>query len=495
MKKTTCTLLALLCLTLVGKGQSTEEFAQRRYESGRAFYDTGKYSEALKDFQAVVDSYPNSSIADDALMNIATYQLDIERDPDAASAAVDALLKKYPNADSAPMALVMQGRITLAKGLAAADLEAALANFDRVPRLFPGTPAVPAALYFSGNTLWLGNRNSEAIDRYSQVSAEYPSSLWAARARAGMAIAFTLTGNATRAMQELQRIRAVAPNSAEAAKALAWNTILYRLYVRPPTQPSYALSKRVVTGTGGKVRDVLALAFDPANRLFVVNKSAIQIFDEKSAVVGSVRALAPTGMFFDPHGVPIAIQEGLLNPNGGTPITLSVPQNDGKLRQLREIPAAIATSTGDFLVADPDPKMIQRFSPNGKFVMRFAGADADRLAIDFLDNVAALERGLKAVTIFNRDGKQTGRIQTRGTGYELKEPVDIAFDALGHLYVLDRNRGSVFVFSNDGTKLVTTFSLPDKTPGSLFHAQALGVDAAGRLFVFDDDAERIQIYQ
>jgi hypothetical protein len=61
--------------------------------------------------------------------------------------------------------------------------------------------------------------------------------------------------------------------------------------------------------------------------------------------------------------------------------------------------------------------------------------------------------------------------------------------------VLDRNRGTVFVFSNDATRLVTSFSLPDKAPGAFFHAKALGLDSAGRLYIFDDQAERIQIYQ
>jgi TolA-binding protein len=488
-------ILVLGCVTFVVQGQSQEEAAQRRYDSGRVFYDAGKYAEALRDFQAVVESYPTSSVADKALLDIATYQLDVAGDPSAALTSIENLLKKYPNAESAPMGLVMQGRITLAKGLSGADIDSALANFDRVPRLFPGTAAVPAALFFSGRALRLGHRDDEALDRYSQVASEYPSSIWAMRARAGMAISFTLTGNPTRAMQELQRIRAAIPNSPEAANALAWNTILYRLYVRPPAQPPYALAKRSLTGPGGKMKDVLALGVDAANRLFVVNKSAVQVFDEKGAAGAPLRETAPTGIFFDTRGVPITITETALSPNGRPSLTLAVTQNDGKVREIRGVTAGVAISTGDYLVANPDQKLIERFSPSGTFVGRFASADVNRLAIDFLDNVAALEGNAKTVTIFNRDGKQIGRIQPRGTNYELKEPVDLAFDALGHLYVLDRNRGTVFVFSNNGTKLVTSFSLPEKSPGAFFHARALGLDGAGRLYIFDDQAERIQIYQ
>ena len=481
--------------TFIVQGQSQEEAAQRRYDSGRAFYNVGKYAEALLDFQATVETYPASAVADDALMDIATYQLEIAGDPSGASTSIETLLKKYPNADAAPMALVMQGRITLAKGLSNADIDSALANFDRVPRLFPGTSAVPAALLNVGRALRLGHRDDEALDRYSQVTLEYPSSIWAMRARAGMAICFTVAGNPTRAMQELQRIRAVAPGSPEAASAVAWNTILYRLYVRSPAQPAYVLAKRSIAGTGGKMKDVLALAADPANRLFVVSKKGVQIFDDKGTVTGSLAGSAPTGIFFDLHGQPVAISETSLSQNGHPPVALSIAANDGKVREMKNLTAGVAMSTGDYLVADQGQKLIERFSSAGRHVGRFATSEADRLAIDFLDNVAALEGNGKMVTIFNRDGKQIGRIRPKGADYELKDPVDLAFDALGHLYVLDRSRGTVFVFSNNGAKLVASFSLPEKAPGAFFHARALGLDSAGRLYIFDDEAGRIQIYQ
>ena len=72
--------------------------------------------------------------------------------------------------------------------------------------------------------------------------------------------------------------------------------------------------------------------------------------------------------------------------------------------------------------------------------------------------------------------------------------MDLAFDALDHLYVLDRGRSSVFVFGADN-KLVSTLTLPDKSPGALNRGEAIGVDVAGRLYVFDDRSRRIQVYQ
>ena len=67
-----------------------------------------------------------------------------------AADAVDAILKKYPTSNSAPDAYVIAGRLTLSKSHLPGDLATALANFDRVPRLFPMSDAVPRSLALAG---------------------------------------------------------------------------------------------------------------------------------------------------------------------------------------------------------------------------------------------------------------------------------------------------------------------------------------------------------
>ena len=135
-------------------------------------------------------------MADDALMQIALYQLDVAKDLTAAQAAADRLLKDYPNSDSAPMAYIIGGRLTIAKGRTAADVETALASFERVPRLFPGSEAVAAARFFAGDTLRLSRRVDEALDRFRRVTMEYPRSIWAARA--DLAVAATSSASIAR---------------------------------------------------------------------------------------------------------------------------------------------------------------------------------------------------------------------------------------------------------------------------------------------------------
>src|SRR5215207_4835316 len=207
--------------------QGSEDLARRQYDSGLSFVQNGRYAEALKDFQAVVDSFPQSPSADDALLQICLYQLEIAQDTAAAQLAADKLLKEYPASDSAPMGYVVIGRLTIAKSRATADVEGALASFERVSRLFPGSPAVAAARFFAGDALRIARRHEDALQQFRQVSLEYPESIWAARANLAAAADLVASDRAPQAFGRLQRIRQQFPGSAEATAALNYNTIIY----------------------------------------------------------------------------------------------------------------------------------------------------------------------------------------------------------------------------------------------------------------------------
>src|SRR5437868_6338914 len=213
----------------VSAQQNNEEFARRQFDSGMSFLQNHRYSEALKDLQAVVDSFATSSVADNALLQIAQYQLENAHDLEAAQGAVDKLLKDYPDTDSAPMAHVLAGRITFTKGRTAADVDGALASFERVPRLFPGNEAVAAAGFFAGETLRSARRDADALERYRRVTMEYPRSIWAARASLSAGYCLVQQEKAPQALLEFQRARRMFPGTATATDALNLNTIAYRL--------------------------------------------------------------------------------------------------------------------------------------------------------------------------------------------------------------------------------------------------------------------------
>ncbi len=424
---------------------------------------------------------------------MATYQLEIARDARGADTTVDTLLEQYPDSDSAPMALVLKGRIAIDTGHGPEQVNAAIASFDRVSRQHEGTVAVPAAMYFAGEAARVGGRADEAIDRFGRLAMQYPTSPWTARALLGSASSLAAGAQPLRAMEQLQRARVQFPTSRESATALEWNTILYRLYVRAPSQPAYQFGAGV-GGPAGKFRDVQDIAVDRDNNLFVATKTGVTVLNRKGAVVRSIAVPEPQAIFFDGAGHAHTIhQGGGLRDEGKPGVTLATTTTDGKLRPLN-LDAGVTTSSGDLLVADRELKTVLRFAadgkPKGEFVRQVA---ARRLAITEFDEVATLDGDAKTVTLLNREGKIVTRIPDRGAGYQFRQPVDIAFDRLGHLYVLDRT--AVFVFSPQGPKLITAFTVPEKNPGAFGNPESLALDSAGRLYVFDGRTDMVQVYR
>ncbi len=490
-----CGLLGVALVAVAGvrfAAQGSEDLARRQYDSGLSFVQNARYAEAIKDFQAVVDSFPQSSVADDALLQIALYHLEIGRDMTAAQGAVDKLLKDYPASDSAPMGYVVIGRLTTAKSRTAADVDAALASFERVPRLFPSSPAVAAARYYAGDTLRLARRGDDALGHFRRIELEYPRSIWAARSDLASAVNLVATDRAPLAFSKLQRIRQQFPGTPEATTALNYNTILYRLYVRKPA--AYRFSGRFVGAATDRFRDVNGVAIDDTGRVLIGHKQGVSIFDSKGAAVKSLPALEPSAFFVEGRDRVVMVRRDTLLPDGAAPVVINVPVPGKIARQPEEIPAVIVLGNGDRLIVDRKAKTVVRVTSAGKFVSNFAAIDVERLARNDVDDVAMIDRSNKSIAIADRDGKVLGRIPAKGTNYQLDDPSDVAFDALGHLYVLDGNRAAVHVFGPKN-RLLTTITVPGKEPGALQKPKAFAIDAAGRLYVFDESTQRIQVYQ
>ena len=489
------TLALALYVAAAAAAQSPEELAQRQYQTGVDFLNAQKYDEALRDFQRVIDAYATSSVADDALLQIARYQLRIGRNLDAAATAVNTLQNKYGTSDALPFSYVISGEIALARGRQPADIDRALAEFERVPKFFPGTDAVPEALLARADTLRLAGRCGEAIEQYSQVTVEYPRSAWAPQANVGASRCLVAQGRASDAMAGLQ-LAARNPMAGEfAVRARAFNTVLYRLYLRPP-QPAFAFANVTFGGTTGRLRDIRALAVNGSSLLTVTNNAMSWLdLNNKGAMVRSTKLENARGVFVDPEGEVVLFGSASML-RGGAVVTLSVPKPDKTPRILEDMTAAASLSTGDVIVADSDGPVIHRFNRGLRVTGTFGKGRADRLAVGSLDQIAALDRGAKTITVMSHDGRPAGSIAPKGTGWQFDEPIDIAFDVFDHLYVLDRGLGTVFVYAlSPVARLLTSFTIPEKAPGAFRRPTAMAIDGEGRLYIHDDRAENIRVYR
>ena len=476
--------------------QSSEELARRQYANGVDLLRERKYTEALRDFQAVVDAYPTSSVADNALLEMARYHMDVTRDYDQAQAAIDILIKKYPTSDAAPYGYLLDGQVALIRGRQPADVDRALSSFQRVPRMFPESPAVAPALLARADVLRQTGKCPEATAQYSTLTLSYPRSRWSANASIGASRCLVSRGRPVDAMALLQEaVSNAGADDDQAGQARDLNTILYRLYLRPP-QPPFAFAEKAVAGPA-RLRDVNALMLR-GNRLVGVSDNTVGAYDLASdgRVIRSDRVEGVRGAFTTPDGRTGYYSSKGVQMEGGTLEPLSVVKPDKTRRVLEDIIAVTALSTGELLVAESNGPIVHRFGRDLKVLPGSIQTRADRLAVGSVDQIASLDRSEKGVGLWTPEGRQAGRIPPKGADWRFDEPVDITFDTFDHLYVLDRGAGTVWVFQlAPAPKLLISFSIPERAPGAFRRASAFALDGSGRLYIHDDRAERVQVYQ
>jgi outer membrane protein assembly factor BamD (BamD/ComL family) len=470
---------------------SREEVARLQFENGRGHMRRGNYEEALKDFRAVAESYPDSAVADNARLEISRYYLEVADDPVEAVKQAEEILKRYPTSDSAPYAYLVQGQVVLQRSRRRDELEKAVATFDRVPGIYPDADAVPSALYLSAEALRLAQRPADAIARYRRLVAAYPTDAIIPKVHIGTAMALSATGDQVAALEEFQLARSVDAAREDADLARARATTLFRLYIRPAQAPAFAYSAK--DSPSIRAKDVTGMVVTARGQGYFSTRTAVVPFMPSGAEPPPAAAKV-RGVALDRLGRLVAIDAGSLKVRNAPPVPLSVVQG-GVAKALDDVIAAASFKNGEWIVASDDDRAIQRFSPAGKHLGAFANVRASRLAINDFDEVAALDRDAKAIKLFDEAGKPLGAIPERGAGYELKNPVDLAFDAFGHLYVLERNGILVFRPGRPESPFVRAFFEPENSPGALRRAAAFAFDAEGRVYIADDNAEKIRVYE
>jgi hypothetical protein len=96
--------------------------------------------------------------------------------------------------------------------------------------------------------------------------------------------------------------------------------------------------------------------------------------------------------------------------------------------------------------------------------------------------------------LLDRQGAAVRRIVAKGEGWQFEDLREVAIDSLGHIYALDRDQATVFVFTNDG-KLLASLKSPENGDAAFRETSAFALDAAGRLFLADERAHQVVIYQ
>ncbi|KAF0303942.1 RING finger protein nhl-1 [Amphibalanus amphitrite] len=160
------------------------------------------------------------------------------------------------------------------------------------------------------------------------------------------------------------------------------------------------------------------------------------------------------------------------------------------------------------VVADSSNHRVQVFDQQGTFVKEFgqygngeaefdclAGVSVNRIGQFIIsDSYISFQRYNHRIQIFDPSGRFLRSFGQNGTMEgRFNYPWGVTTDALGFIYVCDKENHRVQVFQSDGT-FVGAIGSEGHTPGQLAHPHYIAVSATNRVVVTDSNNHRVQVF-
>jgi len=479
-----------LALLLVAAPVAAADSAERSFLHAEGILREGKTQEARDAFRRVVQSYPESRLADDALYRLATMDFHpagmdvLTRRHVKGSAEAFPLLENirsdYGESDRAADARYLQGLAHLVPGSKVYDLDRAFAAFREVVDVHAESEAAPAALRATAAVELRAGHPGRALLYLERLLVEHPAHPEASRARLDVAQAYLRLGLVREALVRLAPLQSGSGPEAEAALDLG--TLLTSLDI---TKPSGVRAPRKVPEflhSEGSLRGATSMAVDGQGRLHILADNGKNILRLNAAGgIEEERAVQNARLLFRESGGAIGwasadtlhLSSGTLHPVGKS----GKPLND-------MIQVAVGAD-GTFLVLEGRGSEVLWLNANGRFRKLVAEPrGAVDLALDRQGWVYILDARTREILVREPNGRDRGTMQLSADPARVQTPLALAVDDAYHVYVLDGKTKDILILGDAGRLLARLHADPDSAE-AMRDPKTFTVSNSGALFAYD----------
>ncbi|MEW6456025.1 MAG: outer membrane protein assembly factor BamD [Acidobacteriota bacterium] len=489
----------------LGLAQEDETMVLKIYQNALKLLKDGKTEEALGDFVKISKSYPNSEIADDALMQIGNIyypydDINFSVDKGGIENARDyytRIVQNYVGSNSAPIAYFKLGLMKLDPRFETFNINEAFANFERILNIYQNYSNYFEGYFGKGLIYFLQKEYPKAIGAFSKIILLSDDKRLISKSYYYIGLSYIKSGNFLEAMKSFGKALSIREESEYLPKSSSALKLAFKIYrLQNREKPVYkrdsdfTLRKKIEKG----IRRCYNLRCDGRSNVYILDEKEdrVAIWNTLNNTFSTVTIKKPNYLFVSPQGI-IYTAEGNQVRVGGRYMTLEKKVGT-KIEVLKNIQKILVNSIGEIFIGDKNEDTLQKFGRDLKFEGYFSNKInyiPSDMEIDSYGNYYFLNSKDNFFEIFNAREEKLMRVSLKNI---LKSPVDLTLDLIGNVYVLDDELKKVSVYTNEGFNL----GILDSTNVSNYNFQkpkAIAMDNLNNLYIYDEDLRDVLRFQ
>lgn len=443
---------SLLVLLLIGALSGSND--QRLFESGMAFKVNQNYEQALREFNLLVQQYPESEFADNALLEIGRYHLQAG-ETDQALSVFRQIVDRYARSDSADNAHLHIGRVQFQRG----ELDDAYTTFFYIKGAFPQSDVLDEAFYNLARISSLRGHHEKALYFLSLIYTRFSESDIFDDALLQASYCYYQIDKP----EEALKMTGVIMEGPRVQVARNMSRDLLRFYLNRKYRAAKSYfqmdSPALLEAATG---DVLYVSADRESYVQVVSPGK----NRRRNTAGEVQAL-----YHSPdRGLYFSTGDQLFLAEQRTPLRFVA---DGE--PLTEITSFFVDPFNRFWLYDKDNNVVYRYNKDRSLDRKFVMGKVDFIKLRRDGAIFVIRDSRDLIEVRDMEGAVNKRLN------QYPDVVDLGFDGLGNVYLL-ADRGRNLVVLRHDLSLFQTLVLESVT-GSSTRYDHLAVDDAGNVYI------------